>query len=175
MTDAPPPTDAPPVSSGRRLAGGLALALAGGVLATIFLTASDGGATASGIAWQPARALLASETPRARKPRLVYFTADWCPPCQYMKREVFTRRAIQERLGSAFIPVMVDLTDPDEEARALAARYNVQQMPTFVILGPSGEPIDRMTGGAKAEAFDAWLEQAETRLHEARAITPPGG
>ena len=115
-------------------------------------------AHAEAVVWaQPAR--LTQPTDR---PTLVRFTADWCPPCQIMKREVFNRPDVAAEIEQHYRAVSVDMTRLDADARALAARHGVLGIPTFVVLAPDGRETARLPGPADAAGFTAFLERAAT-------------
>jgi len=79
------------------------------------------------------------------KPVLVDFWAEWCPPCLVFA-PIF-EEAARELAGKAvFAKVNVD------EARELAARYNVMAIPTIIVF-VNGEPVDRVVGAVGKEAL----------------------
>ena len=63
------------------------------------------------------------------------FTAVWCAPCQQMA-------PIVEKLQREGLPIQK--VDVDQQ-RDLTARFNIQQMPTFLLL-VDGKEVDRVTG-----------------------------
>jgi protein disulfide-isomerase len=95
-----------------------------------------------------------SEARQADKPILLYFTAEWCEPCQVMRRNVWTDPRVADAL-KGFVPVRLDV---DRQAE-LARQYNVQVLPNFLILDPRGQ-ITRTSEGAKeAQEFIDWLSR----------------
>lgn len=75
--------------------------------------------------------------------RTKYFTASWCPPCQLVHRMLARHPDLAARL---------EVIDVDEH-EALADRYEVQAVPTFV--RPDGA---RESGAMSARELRAFLD-----------------
>ncbi len=76
---------------------------------------------------------------RERRPIMMDFYADWCPPCRKLDRTVFTREDIV-KLSYRLIPVRVDATRDTPRVRRLMDEYQVMGLPTIVFLAPDGAP-----------------------------------
>ncbi len=94
---------------------------------------------------------------KQKKPILLRFTAEWCPPCQVMNRSVFPREAVQKALADRVVPVLVDIDEQKNEE--LAPRYKVRGIPALVLIDADGEVLDR-GGFMSAEALLEFLPEA---------------
>lgn len=82
--------------------------------------------------------------------KLMDFYADWCGPCKVME-PVFAELEKEYEGKVEFERVDV------EENGALAAKYRVMSIPTFVIL-KDGEETARRLGAMPKEIFKSWLD-----------------
>jgi thioredoxin 1 len=71
------------------------------------------------------------------------FSASWCGPCKAYKPEI---AQVIEQYGEKARIVNIDV----DEARRLANRYEVQQVPTTLVF-KDGEVVDRFAGMLKAK------------------------
>jgi len=98
------------------------------VIAMVFRGGAAPDGPPAGIAWETTPVDRVDE-----KPRILYFTADWCGPCQAMKRSTWKDEQVQERM-KAFEATYVDI----DQQQDLAAQYGIRSIPTIVKLGPDG-------------------------------------
>lgn len=69
---------------------------------------------------------------KGARPILAFATADWCGPCQLMKRSTFIEPAVVAFIGAHTTPVYVNIDHDPEAARMLSAK----SIPaTYVIMG----------------------------------------
>ncbi len=64
------------------------------------------------------------------KPSLLYFTADWCPPCKTMKANAWPDDRVEAVIREQYIPVYIDIDQQPE----LAAKYGVESIPTIIVV-----------------------------------------
>ena len=81
---------------------------------------------------------------KEKKNLFIDFTASWCAPCLQMDRETFSEKEVSDRLNSSFINVKLD--DENFDGYTMKDRYNVSQLPTYLILSPNGKELYRIVG-----------------------------
>jgi thioredoxin-related protein len=119
----------------------------------LVVPAPIGNAAAKGIAWQQAgtEAEVDAAFALARQqnqPVLLYWGAEWCPPCNQLKATLFNRQDFIERTR-AFVPVYIDGDRPG--AQKLGARFKVRGYPTLVVFNPAGQEMTRLPGEVDAQ------------------------
>lgn len=95
------------------------------------------------------------------KPMLIDFSADWCPPCRAMKRDVFSIHEVGEYLRAHYVPLAVDLTSPDGPANDLSNQHRIEAIPTLIVLTADGQTLSRHTGGMSASELVKWLSSIQ--------------
>lgn len=113
------------------------------------------------VAWRSDVDEALAEAKTSGKPVLIDFTADWCPPCRTMKRQVFSKQNVKSFIETRYIPVQLDLSQKNEKTAAIGMRFKIQYLPTMVILAPDGKEIRRESGGMGEEGFLAWLKNVQ--------------
>lgn len=106
------------------------------------------------IPWRTDVAAAEAEAKAAGKPVLLYFTASWCGPCQQMRGATWGDAAVDAKLRSAYVPVKIDI----DANRETAVAYEIDGVPTMVVLDADGKVERRTTGFVDAGEFLNWLE-----------------
>jgi thiol:disulfide interchange protein len=104
------------------------------------------------IPWRQDVSAAAEEARRDGKPRLLYFTASWCGPCQKMKGETWSDGGVEAKLR-AYVPVKIDI----DQNPALAQQHAIDSLPTMIVLDRDGNPVKRTSGFMTPSAILAWL------------------
>ena len=89
------------------------------------------------------------------KPVVALVTADWCGPCQVLKRETLSDPAVSSWIGENAVAVYVDFDKSPQDA----ANLGVQALPTTVVL-KDGQIVASRTGVVGASDFLGFLKAA---------------
>jgi thioredoxin 1 len=92
----------------------------------------------------------AAEVLESDVPVLVDFWAAWCPPCRAM-------HPILEQLATERSDLRVVSLDVDAN-QAIAARYSVLSMPTFLVF-KDGAEVQRLIGSRPRRKLEAELDE----------------
>lgn len=95
------------------------------------------------------------------RPRLLFFTADWCGPCKILKGTTFADADLAARIDSSFIPMKIDLSDNQSPAHALAQDWKIDAIPALVVVSPGGKEITRSIGVVSTADMNRLLEQIQ--------------
>jgi len=104
------------------------------------------------VPWQNDLTAAQAQAKVTNKPVLAYFTAEWCGPCQEMRRRVFSDRTVADA-AAAVIPVRIDV----DKQPAVAREYHIDALPTFILIDADGRPVRSESGGMEAGEFVQWL------------------
>lgn len=93
---------------------------------------------------------------------LVDYYADWCISCHVIEREVFGNLEVQQALQDMVL-LRPDVTEYDDESKAIMAKYNIMGPPTLLFIGPEGEErrAQRIVGELSAKEFLTQLMKAK--------------
>ena len=94
-----------------------------------------------------------------RKPMLVFYTADWCPPCKMLKKQTFADDQVAKYLADNYILIKIDLTDRQSPNQAIAREYEVNSIPTMFIYTSLGIEIDSINGFIPPREFLEWIRK----------------
>jgi thiol-disulfide isomerase/thioredoxin len=127
-------------------------------LAVLFLPVANVYAEAGGIAWYEGDVDVAFDKAKAsNKPVLLYWGAEWCPPCKQLKSAVFTRPDFIEK-SKLFVAVHLDGDLPD--AQKWGDVFRVTGYPTVVVLKPDRTEITRIAGNMDLSLYASVLDDA---------------
>lgn len=91
------------------------------------------------------------------KPVFALATADWCPPCQSLKRDALNDQRITQFLTERTVPLYLDVTNANGPSTADAQRLEVRSIPAMYII-QDGHITAQLRGAASAEDLLRWLQ-----------------
>jgi thioredoxin 1 len=107
--------------------------------------------SSNSIAWAGSYTLAQEQSAESGKPILLFFTGTWCVPCRIMKRNVWADPQVTASVNGAFIPVTIDVDDP--ESVPILRRYAVVVTPNTIITDPKGIVLQQRQGGLNKADF----------------------
>ena len=93
----------------------------------------------------------------SNKPVLLYWGAQWCPPCKQLKSAVFNRPDFIEK-SKLFVAVYLDGDLPD--AQKWGDEFRVTGYPTVVVFKPDRTEITRIAGNMDLSLYAGVLDNA---------------
>ena len=119
--------------------------------------------------WQPGLDAGMQAAEEQGRPMLLMFTAEWCGPCQQLKKDVIQTPLAEQAIADGFVPVMIDLTDQSSSNPNMPAaqRYGVRGIPMLILTDPQGKSIPGTIAYPNnvyprtPEGFVDWLNSAD--------------
>ncbi len=103
----------------------------------------------------------------------VDFVANYCYTCTHMDETVFTDPSLASYIDKNYIPVKVDVENFDGFSEKI--RYNIKNLPTFIIFNSEGEIVGRYEGGKGISEMKEILEKHNKPANKCSSpiVTPP--
>ena len=79
--------------------------------------------------------------------------ADWCGWCKRLEQDVFPQLKIAKLLNDQFIPLRID----SDENRDFSSKFNIQGLPTLLVLDKDGSEAGRVRGYKQADELEKAL------------------
>jgi thiol:disulfide interchange protein len=96
---------------------------------------------------------------KEKKLLLVDAYTDWCGWCKVMDQKTFSDSAVGKTASAYFIAVKYEM-EKSEDGKMLAAKFNVRQYPTVLIINHEGKLIYTIEGFSPAAVFLEELQRA---------------
>lgn len=90
---------------------------------------------------------------KQRKKVFVDVYTTWCGPCIVMQETVFPLPEVGDFFNKRFVNFKFDAENEDENGPELAATYDINVYPTYLILEPDGSEISRATNAMSGAQF----------------------
>ena len=90
------------------------------------------------------------------KPLVVVMSATWCPPCQAMKKEVWTDSSVESWIAANAKAIYVDV----DQQGAAAQACNVSGIPAIIVF-KGGREVSRQVGYMDAGQLIGWLDRVK--------------
>lgn len=125
----------------------------------VILLALTASFTLAGLVWywfrqhQATRVVVGPEAAPDR-PTLLYFWGEWCAPCRYQQAPIIEH--LRAEMAENIVIRAIDAGRNTE----LAARYGVLNVPTTVVISPSGRIVARNTGVVDSATLRRQLTRA---------------
>ncbi len=88
--------------------------------------------------------VLLKQATKQHKPILLFFTANWCQPCQQLKASSFSNETVASVISLKYMAKMVDVEQ--FVGMDIADLHQVRQYPTILLLNKEGKEILRLKG-----------------------------
>ncbi len=98
-----------------------------------------------------------------QKEIILWFGAEWCDPCQEIKSDWLRNTEWIGSVANAYVQAWVDVDDFD--GYVLKDQYQVDQLPTVLILSPEGAVQARKISAWNKSAFSNWLKHSRVNAN----------
>ncbi|MFA6456872.1 MAG: thioredoxin domain-containing protein [Bacteroidota bacterium] len=133
-----------------------------GALCTIAAAVMEYVPSSATVQWQP-YATAFQTAARENKKVYVDVYAEWCGPCKLMDRTTFANDTVMAMLQNDVIAVRVNIDD-EKIGAEVKKKFNIQAMPTSLLLMPDQMEIKRNVGYMDGTQFIDWI--ADTAVSE---------
>lgn len=111
--------------------------------------------------WQKFTPSAYSQSLENDRKMIIVFHADWCIPCRELKAQTLSHPRVLEALDT-FKVFQVDMTNAgDPQARRARREFDVQGVPTVILINSQGTASERITGMVGVDKFLSTLHRVE--------------
>ncbi len=103
------------------------------------------------------------ESEKLGKPLFIYWGAVWCPPCNQIKKTIFTKSEFISEAQN-FINIYLDGDLP--AAQKWGDHFGTVGYPTMMILSPKGQELYRMPYGLQAPEYAALMKSVRQGMQD---------
>jgi|GEM_PF-1231519 len=120
------------------------------------------------IEWRPSLDAAIAEGESVGKPVLIHFSAEWCRPCDELKRFVLADTMVIRAVNQETVPVLID-TDAHPD---LVKKYAVSHLPAEVVLATGDRVVLKRMSPQQPQA---WLDMLALGVEAANKVKTEGG
>ncbi|MCH2114891.1 MAG: DUF255 domain-containing protein [Pirellulales bacterium] len=120
-------------------------------------------AQAESINWRVNLDAAKVEASRSGRFVLLHFWTPSCGPCRVLERDVFALPQVGAALEKDFVPVKVNA----DVSPALASYYQIDRLPSEIVLSPQGTSLTRLSCPMTADAYAAQLADVARHFRQA--------
>lgn len=95
--------------------------------------------------FEPFTSELLASAAEQRKPVLIDFSAEWCIPCREMEHSTFIDPSVVTE-SKRFVRMKANLTAQDQRTEELTSKYEIQGVPTTMLIDSAGKVKERKVG-----------------------------
>ncbi|MGH7935016.1 MAG: protein-disulfide reductase DsbD family protein [Candidatus Binataceae bacterium] len=110
------------------------------------------------LTFEPFNAAVLEHARAEGKPIVLDFSADWCVPCREMERTTFVDPAVV-REAADFVRIRANLTANNAANQALIKQFDIEGVPTTVVIDANGKIRVRKVGYVGPKEFLKYLRQ----------------
>lgn len=119
---------------------------------------------ASASVWRTDPAQAMADAKRLNRPIVMHFGARWCAPCQKMEHETLKSPELLRILQVGFVAIKIDVeAHPDFQRR-----FQVENLPTDILLTPDGRVLSRTEGHQSKVDYLATVSRIDARYAASR-------
>jgi len=127
-------------------------------LTLLSLIANASSSLAEAVRWRNNLDAAKIEATQAGKLVLLHFWTPSCGPCRSLDKDVFSQPQVGDFLEQGYVPVKLDAS----LSPALASTYQIERVPTDVVLTPQGNVVAKLSCPLQAEAYVGQLTNVAT-------------
>lgn len=120
-----------------------------------------------GISWKTNVESAMANAKKQNRPLFLYWGAVWCPPCNQIKKVIFSSKLFQTEIKN-FIAVYLD--GDQESSQRWGAYFKTSGYPTMIVLNPLGKELMRLPTGINVDDTVRYMKLATSHSDQSLTI-----